>query len=852
MKMIYTNFALIGDSYLLRGYDETGKAFKKRIKPSVSVFVKDASIPVSDFTDMYGSPLSEIGFTSVREMRDFVKHYDSELYFNHRIEYGITNTYFPGELSVSPDLLKVSILDIECESEAGFPMVENPTEKVNAITMSINDDYYVFGIAPTLNVSLIELAENERVFYTACEDEYDLLEKFLSFYSANPPDILTGWNVEYFDLPYLVGRIARVMGDDHVKKLSPWGMVELTTKKNDFDAEVPWVKIVGINVVDYLATYKKFRLKRRDSYRLSSITEVEEIQQQKMTYDEYKTLKDLYTHDYDKFLRYNMQDVRAVRYLDKKLNYILLTTTLAYQAKVNYTDVLSQVRMWECIIMNELYSRNVIPKNVRKSVAGNQIVGAYVKDAQPGPDHWLVSLDLNSLYPSLIRMLNVSPETIVPGSTSNHIDIDQFIAARKPIHDGKNITAFNSCKFNKDKQGIIPYLVERMYKLRKHYKELMIEKKIEMKKRKGHMTTEQERELTNEINRYSTLQESFKVCLNSVYGATANAYFMFYDTRAAEAVTLTGQAAIKWISARLNEYMNQILKTETVDYVRYIDTDSVTLRMLPLIEQVYPNYKEIDDNTITDFLLAAFNKKIIPFIDKMYDELSSLINARENTLSLKIDTISRKVLYLTKKRYIYEVIDQEGVRMNPPEMKIMGLQAIKSSTPKAAREKLKDGIMKIFHESETECKRFADQFKTQHDQLPLEDIATPSGISDIDKWPDGSGGWKSGCPAHVKAAIVYNNTIDKLGLSSKYKKITAGDKIKYVILNKINPLRVETIAFMDYMPEEIMQAYNLKKYIDYKAMFDKNFLKPYTDMVEGAGYSMSNRGKLTSLTKRKV
>jgi len=852
--MIYSNFVLMGDTFLVRGYDDKGKPFKKREKPLVSVFMKDSDIPPSEFTDMFGDELSEITFSSVWEAKKFIKEAEQPLYYNHRFPYELINRMFPGKVEVDISKLKICNIDIECESENGFPIPEEAAEVVNAITFAVNDTYHVFGLTETFDTSAIILTNGEDIKYHSSVTEEELLKNFVTVWQDNYPDIVTGWNCEFFDFPYLANRINNILGEDWLFKLSPWKKVEIQMKKNDFGQEVQSVSISGIAILDYIALYKKFRLKRRDSYRLSNIAEVEGIEQQKMTYDEHKTLKDLYRNDYQKYLRYNMQDVRTVKYLDKKLNYILLSVTLAYQAKVNFDDVLSQVRMWECIIMNELYDMKMIPEIKPRGIKTDKLVGAYVKDAEPGSDHWLVSLDLNSLYPSLIRMLNVSPDTILQSSPKGTVDkdklnsiIDEFINNRKPIHDGIHIQAFNKSKFRKDKQGIIPYLVTKMYQDRKKYKNLMLKKKKELQDAEKVGDSVLIANLTNEVAKFSTMQESLKVCLNSVYGATGNQYFMFFDARSAEAVTTTGQAAIKWISVRLNEYMNKLLKTADIDYVKYIDTDSVTLKMYPLVKHVYGDNVPEDANVIADFLLKVFDTKILPFIDKMYDEFKQHINADENHLSLKIDTITRKALYLTKKRYIYEVIDAEGIRHDPPEMKIMGLQAIKSSTPAASRVKLKEGIMKIFHGTESECRKFSTEFKKEHDSLPVEDIAAPSGISNITKYEDRTTVYRKGTPAHVKAALVYNKAIDDLGLGSKYRKIMGGDKIKYVLLRMPNPLHQEAIAFVDYMPTEIMEAYNLNKYIDRKELFEKNFLSPYNDMVEGAGFKTGTRGSLAIL-----
>ncbi len=343
------------------------------------------------------------------------------------------------------------------------------------------------------------------------------------------------------------------------------------------------------------------------------------------------------------------------------------------------------------------------------------------------------------------------------------------------------------------------------------------------------------------VSRYKTLQEAVKVTLNSAYGIMGNKFFMFFDKRTAEAVTITGQGVIKWISARLNEYLNRLLKTTDKDYVKLIDTDSVTLWMKPVLDTVFN--RPYTDTEACDFLSKMFNEKIIPFVNRQYDELAKILNANENVLSLKIDTITSKAIYLTKKRYIYWVLETEGVRLAEPDLKMMGIETVRSSTPQFIRDKLTECIKILLLKTQKDVNAFIKTTKDEFLKLPVQQIASPRSVNDIEKYTDGAT-HKKGAPIQVKAGIVYNNLLKKASIDHKYQSIRSGDKIKFIKLKTPNPIGSDVIGFKDTIPEELETMFQLKRYYEYNQQFEDTFLNPIEKILNEANMMLVHQDNL--------
>jgi DNA polymerase elongation subunit (family B) len=489
---------------------------------------------------------------------------------------------------------------------------------------------------------------------------------FLEKWEETSPDIVTGWNIKYFDIPYLVSRINRLMGENTAKRLSPWRRVNEKNSTYSKQDGISWksfvnYELVGISTLDYLELYKKFTYAQHESFSLNHISFVE-LGEKKLDYSEVESLHQLYRTNFQKFIEYNIRDVELVDRIDAKMKLIDMALALAYDAKVNYEDVFSQVRMWDVLIHNELIDRGVVVPQKVKTIKREQYAGAYVKDPIVGMHEWVVSFDLNSLYPHLIMQYNISPETIVPGIKEN-ISIDNLLSGEHQA-SSEYCMAANGHYFKRDKQGFLPAMMQRMYDDRSMYKKKMIESQ---KQYENASNAEEKRILSNQISKYKNLQLAKKVQLNSAYGALGNEWFRFFDIRQAEAITLSGQLSIRWIEDKLNGFFNKLLKTKSVDYVIASDTDSVYVNLGPLVHMVYGS-KNIEKEKIVDFIDKACTEKIEPFIDKAYQELADYMNAFDQKMQMKREVIANKGIWTAKKRYILNVYDSEGVRFAEPKL----------------------------------------------------------------------------------------------------------------------------------------------------------------------------------------
>ncbi len=476
MGKFYTNAELLGDAFLLRYVDENGKHKKEKFYPSYDVYHQSTDGTSDGFTAIDGSPLKKISFNRIWEAKTHVDQYKGsgiKLYYNHRFKYGILNGLYPDKIEYDIDKINVGILDIETESENGWPKPELATERINSITFALNNHFHVFCYEQ-IDMSDVVNKHDEVIELHVCQTEKELLETFLDVWSSDYPDVVSGWYSNGFDIPYIVNRIINVLGEEYVERLSPWKKVELKLVDNDFGGKEYAPKIYGISLLDYLPLYKKYVLTKREQYTLAHIGSVEKLDEQKMAYE--GTLQQFYKTNYQKFVKYNIDDVKVIRSLERKRRLLELAFLLAYQAKVNYDDVFWQMRMWECRIMNELHTRKILPEKTHGR--GNEdIIGGFVKEALPGMEEWLVTLDLDSLYPTLMELLNVSPETLNQTTTSKPIDIDAFVIDKKlEIHENE-ITALNQVRFRKDKRGFLPEMIRTMKTERKMYKKLQNDEK---------------------------------------------------------------------------------------------------------------------------------------------------------------------------------------------------------------------------------------------------------------------------------------------------------------------------------------------------------------------------------------
>ena len=703
------------------------------------------------------------------------------------------------------DKILVITIDIEVACENGFPNPKEASEELLSITIKNqqNKQIFVWGVGQYKT-------DRKDVVYIECENEYELLTEFLKFWKVNQPDVITGWNTEFFDIPYLCNRIKILCGDDELKRLSPWRNV-LSKTIYQMGRQHQVYEIQGVAALDYYDLYRKFTYTNQESYKLDHIASVElGIKKDENPHD---TFRDWYTNDFQSFIDYNIKDVEIVDQLEDKMKLIELCLTMAYEAKVNYVDVLGTVRYWDILIHNYLMDKKiVIPQKTNKEKS-DKYEGAYVKDPQVGEHKWVVSFDLNSLYPHLIMQYNISPETLKSEKTVPNMNVDKMLEKKVDTSILKDTTMTpNGALFRTDKKGFLPEMMQTMYDDRVKYKRAMLDAKQEYEKTKNP-------KLLKMISKFDNIQMARKISLNSAYGAIGNNWFRYYNLPMAEAITTSGQLSIRWIEHKINEYMNDLLKTKDADYVIASDTDSVYIRFDELIEKFKPK-------SPVDFLDTIAKEKIEPFINSAYQELADYTHAYDQKMQMKREVIADKGIWTAKKRYILNAHDVEGVRYQEPKLKIMGIEAVKSSTPAPCREKIKQALRIIMDGDEKELNTFIQDFRKEFLTLPPEDVAYPRSVNGLEKWTESHNLFKKGAPIHVKGAILYNHLVKKNKLSHKYPFIQEGDKIKFLHMQLPNIFQSSSISFITTLPKEIQFA------VDYETQFEKSFIEPLHYITE--------------------
>jgi len=824
----YTHFSRFGNQILVRGYNN-GKRFSDKVEYNPTLYLQSKD---GDYRTLDGQSLAAVSQGTMRDATEFMKRYEDvdnfKVFGSTNFPYVYINEAYPGKVDYDPSQIKIANIDIEVGSENGFPEPASASEPITAITFKIDGHFYVFGCGEFNNY-------RDDVTYMQCRDENNLIMRFLEMWEQTSPDIVTGWNIQFFDIPYLNNRITRLMGENTAKRLSPFRRIGERTTTIHNKQQVAF-DLVGIAILDYIELYKKFTYSQQESFKLDHIAFLE-LGEKKLDYSEVESLHQLYKTNFQKFIEYNIHDVELVDRIDAKMQLIDMALALAYDAKVNYTDVFTQVRMWDTLIHNELIEQKiVVPQNVR-TPKDEQYAGAYVKDPIVGMHEWVVSFDLNSLYPHLIMQYNVSPETIVEGRHTS-ISIDNLLNNEYQAQ-GEYCMAANGHYFKRDKQGFLPAMMQRMYDDRSLYKKKMIEAQKAYEKETD---KERKREITNQISKYKNLQLAKKVQLNSAYGALGNQYFRFFDIRQAEAITLSGQLSIRWIEMKLNGYLNKLLKTEGVDYVIASDTDSVYVNLGPLVNMVYGSQTETKVETIVDFVNKACIEKFEPFIDKSYQELADYMNAFDQKMQMKREVIANKGIWTAKKRYILNVYDSEGVRFAEPKLKMMGIEAVKSSTPMSCREKIKESLKIVMNGNKKEFQDFVEKFKQEFKTLPFEDIAFPRGVSELSKYKSSSELYIKGTPIHVRGAILFNSLLEKHKLTRKYQLIQDGDKTKFCYMKVPNPVQENVFSILSVLPKE----FNLNKFIDYDLQFEKAYLEPLKTIVNTIGWTPERVSSLES------
>ncbi|MGL6229401.1 MAG: DNA polymerase domain-containing protein [Culicoidibacterales bacterium] len=903
--MFYTNVLLQGNNILERFIDENGNSCQRTVSFSPSLF---KHTPTGEYTDIYGKSASEVFFDTVSDARawkksmsninrealgmdDFALQYIHKNYKNVKYDF---------------DKINIAFLDIEVPTDGPFPKPDVAEYEMDAITLYCTKTakYHVFSTRPWAKTkSVLTESQLDAVDFHKCESEKELIAKFLKFWTADIPDILTGWNTEGFDVPYLVNRIRRVLGNRFVEKLSPWGKVtERTTYDANGEEQIVY-DINGVSLIDYLAAYKKFTFKTRPSYKLDYIGEVE-LKVNKIAM-QYRTYIEFSQNDPQKYIDYNIRDVEIVVKLEARLNLLRMITALSYYAGVNYSNTFSPLKTWDAIIHNVLSDDNiVIPESKNREKI--PFAGAYVKDPITALYKWLVSFDLTSLYPHLIMQYNISPETIISQFDMPRVFVkDRYIpdidgiglvsGAFKVPHENHSFAA-NGMRYSKTKLGIVPRVTQSLFVQRKDAKRqefaadaLATQASLLLNQRKAdNVDIQQElssfefffdnivknvetpeselKKLTNtqlaniiikaraEEKLQNVLQMVRKVLLNSLYGALGNAHFRYFDTRNAEAITISGRLSIRWIERKVNEFLNNLLGTINHDYICYIDTDSIYVCVEKLVEFMASKrgikISDIETSRWVDALDKFASTKCEPFINESYKELALYMNAYEQKMFMDREVIADSGFWTAKKRYALNVWDSEGKRKYDengklvPKLKIMGLETQRSTTPPYASESLEKSIKLILTTDEKTLQQFVSTVKSDYKHQPYEKVAAVSSANNIEGNSTSDFTPLKGCPGHVKAALAYN----RLTLvHTNVPQIRSGEKIQMMLLKQPNIMQTDIIGFPSGTEFPVDFGIDLKKCIDFKAMYEKHYIKPLSTICDAIGWDYEKKASLATL-----
>ena len=820
----YTNILRYKNFILHRGYYDNGERFSRKEYFQPKLFV--SSKMKTEWTGLDGNSVAPLDFESMFEAGQWLKQNidvsGRNIYGNKKFTQQFVTERYPRDIEFRRDFINVGTIDIETDYDTGFPHPNEASQTILAITFKSSKSglYRVWGYGD-FNESQALI---KPVRYIKCKDEVELLSKFLEFWSdpKNTPDVITGWNTRFFDIPYIVNRMAKVLGIHEINKLSPWQLQLEHRKIVRRGSENDVYEIPGIQTLDYMELFQKFGYTYgpQESYALNHIAYVV-LGEKKLSYEEEGSLKNLYKEDHQKYIDYNMKDVELVDRLEEKMGLITLALTIAYKGGVNYQDTFGVTAIWESIIYRKLNANKVVVPLSSEEKPYRPFAGGYVKEPQVGRHEWIVSFDLNSLYPNLIVQYNMSPETLTDNTQMN--DVSYYLSGQTV--SGEYSVAANGSTYRKDIDGVLPQIIEEYYDERVSVKKLQLAAQKEIQK--GYTT-----QLDKEIVTLENKQLAIKILLNSLYGALGNKHFHYFDIRLAEGVTLSGQLAIQWAEKAMNAAMNKLLNTEK-DYVVAIDTDSLYVNFGPLVKKLSPT------NPVF-FLDKICKEHFEPVLQKSYEKLFQNMNAHKNRMVMAREGISDSGIWTAKKRYILNVHNNEGIQYKEPKLKIMGIEAIKSSTPEVVRDKFKKAFNLIISGSQQETQKFIQDFRNEFKTLSPEQVAFPRRVSNITDWYDHKTIYKKSCPIHVRGSLLFNKHLKFNKLQNKYELITNGNRIKFCYLKLPNPIKENVISFQEALPKEL----KLHKYVDYDLQFEKTFIEPLNLILHSIGWTAEEQTTL--------
>lgn len=900
MKPFYLNVEQIGNNIFERYIDSDGKERQRTVQYEPSLFWHSVEGTETKYKDIYGKYCTRKKFSSIQDARDWskrMKDVGQEVMGMDDFKLAYISDNYAYDVMYNRKYIRIANCDIEVTG-TDFPKPELALYEIDAITHydSIDDKFYVFdllnsafGSVSKWDAKLAALPENQggdelsqeiidKVVYLPFETEEELLLEYVRLWEEKPPVIFTGWNVEGFDIPYIVNRITNVLGERVAKRMSPCRKIRSKVIQNIYgDKQI--FDIMGVSVLDYLDLYKKFSFTNQPTYNLDFIAEFE-TGKGKLKYK--GALNKLRMVNHNRYISYNIEDVNCVQEIDKKRQFIELALSLGYYSKMQIQSVFSPIKTWDAIIFNSLKAKKkVIPELKQHLRQGYP--GAYVKEPVPNAYRWVLSFDLTSLYPSIIRQANISPETIV--GSFPVAPMADYINKTAPRPSDVYSCSPNGWMYDKSYQGVIPEEVEKVFLQRKEHKGYMLAAKrnaelVKAALHKGSYGTndlpevdgrfdfnEDFKALLNTASKESleklleycewvivtsnTAQINRKLLINSCYGALGNIYFRYYDLRNASAITLFGQLAIQWIERKINEYLNTTLGTENYSYVIAGDTDSVYVCLDNLVDKVEHKFNN-DTQKLVDFLSKFASEKMEPAIDTAYRELKEYMNNREHLMFMDREAIAGPPLgtkglggfWTAKKRYALNVWDMEGTRYETPELKIMGLETQKSSTPKSCQVALKECIRRMLQEGGESLQEYYKEFEKQFRENDYSSIASVSSANNLMKYSDAEGFPTKGCPYHVKGVLAYNRSTKNLDGAPP---IFEGEKVKVLPLKEGNPFGEKCISWPSGsdLPQEIEEL--VKRNLDYQELFNKTFVKPLSSFTNAAKIDYEKKSSLADL-----
>jgi DNA polymerase elongation subunit (family B) len=834
----------MGDFIYERNIEDGVRNIEKlRYRPTVYV---DSSDSTSEYHTLYGDPVDRIDLDSITTARNYAKQYSGSNVniYEHDIGWQyqhIVRTY-PGVVDYDSKSISVFYIDIETEVDVGFPHPNLAEQRINVITIydsltkmthcwSLNTIDQTEVRRRILSDGGVKLSqESLKIYDTFEDDEYDMLSSFLGFWRANYPDVITGWNIESFDIPYIVNRVSMLFGESTVKGMSPFNKLRTKTI-SIFGKDEEIFLFEGISTLDYLPLYKKIVNKNHESFKLDFIAEYY-LGRGKLEYD--GSFKEFYTKEYDKFVAYNIVDVHLVFELDGVLSLFDTTFGVSYLAKTNFEDIFSPVKIWDIMIYDYMSANKIVPPN-KKHNTGENFEGAFVREPRLGFLKWLLSFDVNSMYPHIIIGWNMSPERIQDESLP--VTVDSILNKSfdfDSIPENMALTA-NGALFDNREIGILPKLTKVLYDGRSNDKNEASKAKKDAKilKDRWEELTKSEIEEYNRLISLSTRknveQNAKKVLLNSLFGASGNEHFRYFDIRIAEGITMTGQMIIRWAGNELDTYFKKLTGS---DVVVYQDTDSIYITLEKFVEKLVSNKT---DEQIVDFLDKVAKTKIEPFLAEVFTMISKAMGCAENHIHMKREAIAYAGAWTAKKRYMLSLADMEGYRYKTPELKMTGMDAIKSSTPAIARKHIAETFRLIMTGDQDKVEEYIDFVRTEFEKSNMKELAFPRGVNNLEKYEDSSTIYSrdGAVPIHVRATLLYNFYLKKYNVDpNRYPQVTSGSKIKYCYLKTPNPIRENVIAFESDLPEE----FGLRKYVNIEVQYEKSYMSSIESILDAIGW----------------